>query len=321
MLHKLANEMKNKSCIVIVGPTATGKTALAIYLASHFKTQIISADSRQCYTELNIGVAKPSPAELLAVKHYFINSHSVAAPVTAGLFEEYACNAAREIFSGNDVAVMVGGTGLYINAFCHGIDTMPPVNESIRKNILSDFEKFGLPWLQKEVEQKDPVYFRRGEIQNPRRLIRALEVSISSGQSITQYQTRKKKDRDFNIIKIGMGLPKEVLYQNISGRVDAMMQQGLLEEVRSLIPLKHYNALQTVGYTEIFDHLLAGISLQQAIENIKVNTRRYAKRQMTWFRKDKEVRWIHAMHDAEKQAMLLIDSCMANITTSTRPLR
>jgi tRNA dimethylallyltransferase len=264
---------------------------MAVSLAKHFSTQIISADSRQCFKELNIGVAKPSPEELAAVPHYFINSHSVHQTVNAALFEEYALEKVSEIFTGCEVAVMVGGTGLYIKTFCSGIDEVPVVLPGIRENIITAYNENGLEWLQHEVQQKDPLYFSKGEIQNPQRLLRALEVMISSGKSIIEFQTQKKTVRDFKIIKIGLTLPREELYLRINNRVDAMIAEGLADEVESLLPLQNLNALQTVGYKEMFDYFAGKISFDEAVSAIKINTRHYAKRQMTWFNKDKEVNW------------------------------
>jgi tRNA dimethylallyltransferase len=283
----------NKTCIVIAGPTAVGKTSFAIQLAQQLHTQIISADSRQCFTELNIAVAKPSAAELSLVPHHFINSHSIQEEVNAGVFEQYALQKAAEIFKQHDTAIMVGGTGLYIKAFCDGIDELPAIDISVREKIVAAYQQNGLLWLQNEVVNNDPVYFAKGEIKNPQRLMRALEVKLSSGKSITDFQTQQKKQRDFNIIKIGLELPKEELIKNINRRVDAMMQHGLLEEVKNLEAFKNLNALQTVGYKELFDYLIGNLTLDKAVERIKINTRQYAKRQMTWFKKDEEIKWVN----------------------------
>lgn len=291
-LQAHANKMKDKCCFIIVGPTASGKTFFAIQLAKHFNTQIISADSRQCYKELNIGVAKPSFQQLKEVNHLFISSHSIHQQVNAKVFETYADDAVNTIFNNNDVAVMVGGTGLYINAFCNGIDEIPAIDQQIKNDIMLNFESNGIEWLQNEIEKKDPDYFVKGEIKNPQRLIRALEVKLSTGRSITEFQIQHKKQQAFKIIKIGIELPKEQLYQNINNRVDNMIQQGLVDEVRSLLPYQHLNALNTVGYKEIFAYFSEEITLTESIEKIKLNTRHYAKRQMTWFKKDKEVKWI-----------------------------
>ena len=274
-----------------MGPTAVGKTAVAIAVAKHFSTQIISADSRQCFKELNIGVAKPSPEELQSINHYFINSHSVQETMNAAIFEKYALEKVQEIFADRDIAVMVGGTGLYIKTFCCGLDLMPVISPRIREEIIAGYEAEGLEWLQLEVHKNDPEYFSGGEIQNPHRLMRALEVKLSTGKSIVEFQTQKQAVRDFEIIKIGLELPREELYQQINSRVDAMITKGLPDEVKALEPYQHLNALQTVGYKELFEHFRGKTSLADSIEAIKINTRHYAKRQMTWFKKDAEVKW------------------------------
>lgn len=276
----------NKTCIVLVGPTAVGKTAVAIQLARHFNTAIISADSRQCYRELHIGVAKPSIQQLAAVPHYFIDSHSIQDAVTAIDFEKYALSVAENLFEKQDIIIIVGGTGLYIKAFCEGMDEIPAVDISIRNNIIAQFDEKGMPWLKAEIELKDRLFFAEGEMQNPQRMMRALEVWESTGKSIIGFQKGNKKSRPFYIQKILFDLPREQLYARINARVDQMIAEGLLEEVKSLVPFKNLNALQTVGYAELFSYLEGEISLDEAIENIKKNTRHYAKRQLTWFKKD-----------------------------------
>lgn len=281
----------NKTVIIVVGPTAVGKTAVAIALATHFHTEIISADSRQCFKELNIGVARPSAEELKTIKHYFIASHSIKDDVNAAVFEKYALEKVYEIFKVHDVAVMVGGTGLYIKAFYEGLHDMPDTDPMIRKKIFMNYEQKGLSWLQQEIREKDPEFYQEGEIKNPQRLMRALEVVESTGRSILSYRKGEPAKRDFTIVKIGLELPKEELHRNIDARVDTMMRNGLLDEVKQLAFYKNLNALQTVGYSELFEYLDKKISLDEAVEQIKKNTRQYAKRQMTWFRKDKEVTW------------------------------
>jgi tRNA dimethylallyltransferase len=285
-----------KTCIVIVGPTAIGKTAFAIQVAQHFNTQIISADSRQCFTQLNIGVAKPSVEELQAVPHYFINSHSINDEVNAGVFEQYALQKVEQIFANNNIAVMVGGTGLYVKAFCQGIDAIPTIPIELRNKITESYTQHGIEWLQQQVEKLDPKYFAKGEIQNPQRLMRALEVVEFTGKSIIDFQQQQKQQRDFSIVKVGLQMPREDLYNRINNRVDAMLNAGLLEEVKNLIPYKKLNALQTVGYTELFDYLDNKIPLDKAVEGIKQNTRHYAKRQVTWFKKDVEINWLTTQH-------------------------
>ena len=268
-----------------------GKTSIAISLAKHFHTEIISADSRQCYKELNIGVARPLPEELHAVPHHFVASHSIHENINAAYFEQYALQKADELFKEHDVIIMVGGTGLYIKAFCEGLDEIPSVDESIRRKIIGNYETWGLSWLQNEIKEKDPGFFKTGEMQNPQRIMRALEVVESTGQSIIDFRSGKKAQRDFNIIKLGLELPKQDLHNNINSRVDKMIERGLVEEVRSLLPFRRMGALQTVGYTEIFDCLDGKISMQATMDEISQHTRQYAKRQMTWFRKDKEIKW------------------------------
>jgi tRNA dimethylallyltransferase len=287
-----------KTVIIIAGPTAVGKTAISIEIAKHFGTEIISADSRQCYKELKIGVARPSDDELAAVPHHFIASHSIHQTVNAGIFEQYALEKASKIFQHKDVVVIVGGTGLYIKAFCEGIDEIPEVPEVIRKEVISAYEQYGLSWLQEQIKIFDPEFYAVGEIQNPQRLMRALEIFKATGKSVLHFRKGKKIERNFNIIKIGLELSKEELHRNINTRVDKMIEAGLLDEVRSLIPYQHLNALQTVGYKELFDHFNNKINLATAIEEIKKNTRQYAKRQLTWFKKDKNYSWL--MPDANK---------------------
>jgi len=284
--------MKN-TCIVIVGPTAVGKTAFAIEVAKHFSTEIISCDSRQCFKELNIGVAKPSEAELASVPHYFIHSHSIHDNVNAASFEQYALDKAAAIFSKNRIAVLVGGTGLYIKAFCEGMDEVPQTDALVRSALIEQFNKHGISWLQNQLAEKDAHFFKNGEMQNPQRMMRALEVKLSTGRSILDFHSKQKKTRDFDIIQLGMELPRPVLIERINKRVDMMIKDGLVEEVRSLMPYKDLNALQTVGYRELFSYLKNEISLSQAIEAIKVNTRQYAKRQMTWFKKDESILWFN----------------------------
>jgi len=284
--------------IVICGPTAVGKTPVATNLAQKLGTEIISADSRQCYRELNIGVAKPTEIELRTVPHYFINSHSIFEDVNAGVFEAYALQAAETIFQRNRLAVMVGGTGLYIKAFCEGLDEMPFVDPVIRQQVVESFKQNGLSYLQEQVAMKDPTFWMEAERENPQRLMRALEVVLSSGKSITSFRKGKKQERPFEIIKIGLELPRSALYDRINERVDKMVEQGLIEEAKVLLPYRNENALQTVGYRELFEYFDERISLQKAIDDIKINTRHYAKRQLTWFKKDKDITWLNPLnHD------------------------
>lgn len=298
----------NHTCIIIAGPTAVGKTALAIKLARHFSTQIISADSRQCYRELNIGVAKPSAEELATITHHFINSFSVTENISAADYEKYALKSIAAIFEKNKVAILVGGTGLYIKAFCEGMDEIPETDEQLRKKVIENYHMGGLEWLQEEVKKQDPVYFNGGEIHNPQRMMRALEVKLSTGKSITSFQRKQKKERPFNIIKLGLELPRTILYERINQRVNDMIALGLEEEVNALRLFKQLNALQTVGYRELFEYFDGKISKEKAIDLIKQNSRHYAKRQMTWFKKDETIKWMD-MQEEEKALHSIIQLC------------
>lgn len=283
--------MSNNTVYIVVGPTAVGKTSFAISLAQHLQTEIISADARQCYSELNIGVARPSLDELASVKHHFIASHSVNETINAQVFEKYALDKVTELFKTHQSIVMVGGTGLYIKAFCEGLDMIPAIDAAIREDIVNQYKKLGLRWLQKEVSVKDPIYWAKGEQQNPQRLMRALEVKLGTGASILSFQIKNKITRPFKIVKLGLEMPREELYQRINERVLQMVENGLEQEVSSLLPQVHLNALQTVGYSEWLPYFEGSIPKEKVIENIQQNTRHYAKRQMTWFKKDPEVAW------------------------------
>lgn len=288
-MHTLAD----KTVIIITGPTASGKTAVAVHLAQEFGTEIISADSRQCYREMKIGVARPSDEELKTVPHHFIASHNIQEEITAAGFENFALAKAAELFKTKDIVIMVGGTGLYIRAFCDGLDAIPEIDPDIRKQVVEGYDKNGLPWLQEQVREKDPLFYEKGEIQNPQRMMRALEVFLATGQSILSYRTSSKASRDFRIIKIGLDLPKETLHRHIHQRVDQMIAAGQVEEARSLFPFRQLNALQTVGYSEFFDYIEGKTSLEKAVELVKTHTRQYAKRQLTWFRRDQEIEWFN----------------------------
>lgn len=281
----------NKYLIVIAGPTAIGKTALGVRLAKTFGTAVLSADSRQFFREMSIGTAKPSAEEMQGIPHYFIGSHSVSEPYNVGMYETEAIALLKKLFSEQDVVIMVGGSGLYIDAVCKGFDELPEADEAIRKQIDELLEQEGIEALQEKLKQLDPVYYAQVDLKNPQRLSRALEVCMSSGKPYSTLREGKIKTRDFNCIKIGLDTGRELLYERINSRVDNMMQEGLLEEVRSLIPFKTANALQTVGYKELFDHLEGKTDLRSAIELVKQNTRKFAKRQLTWFRRDAEMKW------------------------------
>ncbi|RYY67427.1 MAG: tRNA (adenosine(37)-N6)-dimethylallyltransferase MiaA [Chitinophagaceae bacterium] len=284
--------MPDKQLIVIAGATAAGKTAAAIEVAQALDTEILSADSRQCYRELNIGVARPSREELAAVRHNFIMSHSIYDNLNAASYEKYALDVVERVFKKKDTLVVVGGTGLYIKALLEGMDAIPDIPQELRKRLQADYERKGLAWLQGEVAAADPKYYGEGEIQNPHRLLRALEVVRSTGRSLLDYHSRRKAERPFTVQKFVLDVPREELYDRINRRVLAMMEAGLEAEARGLYPLRQMNALQTVGYRELFEHFDGKISLQQAVTDIQTNTRQYAKRQLTWFRKDEEFEWL-----------------------------
>ncbi len=284
--------MYSKTVIIISGPTASGKTELALEVAKHFKTAIISADSRQCFRELNIGVAKPSQAQLELIRHFFINSHSIHEQVNASVFETLSMQWCDEIFSKKDTVIMCGGTGLYIKAFCDGLDEIPVIDEGIRKNIIDNFNEQGFIWLREAVRNADSLFYSSGEIANPQRMMRALEVIQSTGRSILSFRNQQKKIMPFRILEFGIRVPRNELYHRIDARVDTMMQAGLLEEVNSLLPYQHLNALQTVGYSELFDYIKGKSTLEDGISKMKQNTRHYAKRQMTWLNKRQDLVWL-----------------------------
>ena len=283
-----------KELIVIVGPTAVGKTAIAIKLAQQLKTEIVSADSRQFYREMSIGTAKPTADELLQARHHFIDSHSVTESFNVGDFEKQALQLLEELFKTHDKVIMAGGSGLFIQAVTQGFDELPVADVGLRNNLNRELAEKGIQFLQEKLKEADPVYYEQVDLNNPQRLIRALEVFETTGTPFSSYRKATTNKRPFHIVKIGLDLPRDILYQRINQRVDAMIDQGLVEEVRSLLPYRHLNALNTVGYNELFDYLDVKTDLNTAIELIKQNTRRFAKRQLTWFRKDKEVKWYMA---------------------------
>lgn len=290
----MSADLSKHTVYVIAGPTAVGKTSVAIALAQKLHTAIISADSRQCYKEMTIGTAKPSAEELTAVKHYFVNECSVADSLTAADFETRALQYLDQIFAQSNTAVVCGGTGLYVKALCEGLDEMPEVDEKVVYDVNTEYALNGLNWLQQRVKLEDEAFYATGEIKNPARLLRALIFKRSTGTSITNFRKGEKKQRNFHCIKIGLELQREELYVRINERVDNMMLHGLLNEVKSLYPLKEHKNLQTVGYTELFNYLDGVYDLDEAVSKIKQHTRNYAKRQMTWFRKDEHMHWFNA---------------------------
>jgi len=283
--------------IVIVGPTAVGKTAAAISVVEKLKTEIISADSRQIFKELNIGTAKPSNEELKRVTHHFIDSKSVNENYDAGQYGRDAIELIHSLFKKYDWLVMVGGSGLYVKAALEGFDDMPEVPEGIRLEILKEYHSKGLPWLQQQVKEADLEFFNSVDQQNPQRLMRALELLQSTDKSIRELRVKKKTEHPFEVIKIGLNLPREVLYQRIDKRMDQMIHDGLFDEAKQFYPLRHLNALQTVGYREIFDYIDGLYDYEETVRLLKRNSRRYAKRQLTWFLRDNEVSWFQ--HELE----------------------
>lgn len=282
-----------KKIIIIAGPTAVGKTAVAIEAAKKLNTVILSADSRQCYKELNIGVARPSEGELAAVTHYFIASHSIQQKIDAAFYETYALELLDMLFAKHNTVIVTGGTGLYLKALTDGLDNIPEIPEAIRQPIIENYEAGGMNWLQQQLQLKDPLFSATGEMQNPHRMMRALEVMEATGQSIISFQKGLAAKRNFDIVQVGLEMPREQLNERIHKRVDAMMAAGLENEARQLMPYRHLNALQTVGYKELFDYFDGNSTLVQATDLIKQNTRRYAKRQMTWFKKQKAINWFN----------------------------
>ncbi len=277
--------------VVVAGPTAVGKTALGIALAKHFNSEIISADSRQFYREMTIGTAAPSDHELLQVKHHFVYHLSVGDSYNVSRFESDALALLDGLFRRNTVVFMVGGSGLYLNAVCHGIDSLPDPDPEIRRALKETLASDGIHALQDELNLLDPVYASQVDMFNPARLMRAIEICRATGVPYSDLRTNKSRQRPFRVLKVGIELPREILYERINRRVDMMMQSGLFEEALALYPLRHLNALNTVGYRELFDHFEGLTTLEFAVEKIKIHSRRYAKRQLTWFKKDPGYTW------------------------------
>jgi tRNA dimethylallyltransferase len=282
-----------KTLLVLAGPTASGKTALAIELAKTFNTVIISADSRQFFKEISIGTAKPNNEELAAIKHYFIHSHSIHTPYNVGQYEIEVMPLLTTLFQQHDVVILCGGSGLYIRAIVEGLDQFPTISQAVQEKLKEDFQLDGLSHLQKELSNKDPNYYQVVDIENPHRVLRALAVIRETGLPFSSFLNKKKTKRDFNCIKIGLEWPREQLYNRINERVLQMMEQGLLEEAKSVYPYREISSLQTVGYVELFDFMEGKTDLKTAIQLIQQHSRNYAKRQLTWFKKDAEMKWFH----------------------------
>ncbi len=280
--------------IVILGPTASGKTALSIEVAKHFDAPVLSCDSRQFYREIPVGTAAPTVEEQDGVPHYFVGDRNVTDFYNCGRFEEDALRLLDELFQRHDFVVMVGGSGLYIDAVCEGMDDIPAVDPAIRPGLQERFEKEGLGSLVEELQRLDPEYCKQVDHQNPARVIRALEICLGTGKTYTELRKGRTKERPFEVIRIGVNMPREPLYARIDRRVEAMLEAGLEAEARQVYPLRAHNALQTVGYRELFDWFDGKISREEAVSLIQRNTRRYAKRQLTWFKRDKRIHWFDA---------------------------
>jgi tRNA dimethylallyltransferase len=278
----------NKYLIIIAGPTAVGKTSLSIQLAKKLNCDIISADSRQIYKEISIGTAKPDSLEMDGIRHHFIDHLSINEDYNAGAFERDVIDFLNQYFKKHNYIIMCGGTGLYIDAVCNGMDNLSQINIELRSEIEINYNQFGLTWLQEKVKQLDPEYYSIVDQKNPARLKRALEVCLSSGKKYSEQRTSPSKERNFLLIKILLNEDRQILYERINNRVDLMMEKGLLNEAKQLFHLRHLNALNTVGYKELFEYFDGKTSLDFAIDEIKKNSRRYAKRQVTWFTKTNE---------------------------------
>jgi len=283
--------MSLKILVIIAGPTAVGKTDLAIDVARQLKTEIINADSRQIYREMAIGTAVPTEDQQKQVKHHFISHKSIQDYYNASMFETEVLDFLEDFFSNHDQVVMTGGSGMYIDAVCRGIDHLPTVDPDIRNRILMEYQDIGLEGIRLKLKHVDPEYYRKVDLKNPVRIMKALEIAEMTGRPYTAFLTGIPKKRAFSTLKIGLDLPRHELHERINRRVDMMMNQGLLDEVRSLYPNKQLNALNTVGYKELFGYLDGKHALDEAVDMIKGHTRQYARRQLTWFRRDKEMKW------------------------------
>ncbi|MDD5150770.1 MAG: tRNA (adenosine(37)-N6)-dimethylallyltransferase MiaA [Flavobacterium sp.] len=289
-----------KYLITIIGPTAIGKTSLSIALAQHFNCEIISCDSRQFFKEMRIGTAVPSEEELAGAQHHFIQNKSIFENYTVGDFEKEAISKLDELYLANDFVVMVGGSGLYVDAVLKGFDEFPEIDIAVREEVKINYEKLGIEYLQTELEKLDSNYFSVVAKENPQRMMRALEVCIGSGKPYSSFLNQKKNTRNFTPILIGLEAERSVIYDRINQRVDIMMNEGLLAEAKNLLPQKDLNALQTVGYRELFSYFESEITLEFAIEEIKKNTRRFAKRQLTWFKRNETTKWFDYLTDRKK---------------------
>jgi len=289
----------SKTLIVILGPTGVGKTDLSISIAKHFNTEISSSDSRQVYKEMRIGTAVPEEHQLAAVKHHFIHTHSIHDYFSSWECEKQTIKLLEDLYKEKDQVLLVGGSMMYIDAVCNGIDDIPTIDPQLRKEVMEKYEQEGLEFMRMQLKQLDPVFYNQIDLKNAKRVIHAVEVCLMSGKPYSELRTNSKKHRDFNIVKIGLNRDRAELYDRINRRVDIMIKEGLIEEAKSVFEFRHYNSLNTVGYKELFEHFEGKISLEEAIELIKRNSRRYAKRQLSWFRRDDEIQWFHPDQEQE----------------------
>jgi tRNA dimethylallyltransferase len=295
-----------KYLITIVGPTAIGKTALSIELAKHYNCDIVSCDSRQFFKEMTIGTAVPNPEELASATHHFIQNKSIFDHYTVGDFEKEALLKIEELFQTSDYVILVGGSGLYVDAILKGFDEFPAIDSSVREKVNSDYENLGIGYLQQQLKTLDPLYFQKTAtqnpqtLQNPQRMMRFVEVCLGTGKPYSSFLNQKKNNRNFTSILIGLEADRSVIYDRINKRVDIMMNNGLLGEAEALYPNKELNALQTVGYRELFSYFDGEITLPFAIEEIKKNTRRFSKRQLTWFKRNENTKWFDYLTDRKK---------------------
>ena len=310
----------HKTLVLILGPTGVGKTELSLRVAEHFGSPILSCDSRQIYRAIPIGTAAPTAEEQARVKHYFIATHELNEDYNAGQYERDAIALMEELFRAHDILVMTGGSMLYADAVCNGLDDLPAVPDEIRKEVTRLYQEKGLVWLQSEVQRLDPAYWNEVDRQNPARLIHCVELCLTTGKPYSSLLSKKPTsnsrqpitNRPFRILKIGLERPREELYDRINRRVEQMIADGLVEEARAVYPLRKLNSLQTVGYKELFAHFDGEYDLARAIELIQQNSRHYAKRQMTWFRRDKTIHWLNANEDYEKNIHLIDDLLRAD---------
>ena len=315
VLNVVTNYIMDKTLISIVGPTAIGKTALSIKLAQHFKTEIISADSRQFFKEMNIGTAVPNSDELSEAKHHFIQHISIQQHYSVGDFEKQAITKLEELFKKEDVVVMVGGSGLYTNAVINGLDEFPNIPSNIREDLNKKLEKEGITELQKQLNELDPKSYNTIAIDNPQRLIRALEICIGTGKPYSSFLDKPKKKRNFKTLNIGLNADREIIYNRINERVDIMINNGLVDEAKTLLKHKELNALNTVGYKELFNFFEGKWTLDFSISEIKKNTRRFAKRQLTWYRKTENIKWFNF----ETTTSEIIDYVRSEIDKNKKP--